>query len=256
MVEMDDHDPPTHNAHYFNNAALSDVTIHFGDDNEQLKLHRVILASSSEHFRKMFEGGFAEATAKDIHLEDDDPEALYGLLAWCYGLSYNGSHTFPVHTNYEEPLYYGSGDLDDEGHLTYMAYLYVAADKYLMLQLKEHARQNFQWATIRFVERYHGVYTDPEYLSEFVDVLEEVATVVYDALRDGAQKLRPYLASAVHEYIGYLVDDEHFKKLMVDIPELSRDLLVMGTKRTPGYTYLNYTGRRPTLDGFVVPEDE
>ncbi|KAF2162872.1 hypothetical protein M409DRAFT_26727 [Zasmidium cellare ATCC 36951] len=215
-------------AHYFITATFSDVTIHL-DNGDQVKAHKVILAAHSEHFRKMFESVFVKSSARDVCLHDDDAEELYGLLAWCYGLLYDGTHTFPKQSSADYLFSYGARVTYDPSRLQYLVNLHTTADKYMVLQLKVHAMENFALAMEQLVRRYVSLMADEEEEDRFMSVLEEIATLTYNGPEHRVKELRPALANGVHSHEVRLVDKERFKKLMVELPELCFDMLALGT---------------------------
>ncbi|KAK4502336.1 hypothetical protein PRZ48_005761 [Zasmidium cellare] len=210
-------------ARYFNNSAHSDVTIHFSD--RQVKAHKIVLASQSEHFRAMFEGGFAEATSRDIHLHEDDPEAMYGALAWCYGLLYDGKTTFESWRldSMEDPW-----KRTERDQWTYLINLYATGGKYLMPKMQAHAEEHF---TLRmkfakspryaaFVPRHGPVFRDT-----WMGRWPTPAKLLYHTLGDCAKELRPAFVKAFWVLAPAFKDTEMFNQLMVEIPELALDML-------------------------------
>ncbi|ROV90761.1 hypothetical protein VMCG_09411 [Cytospora schulzeri] len=63
---------------FYNNPSLSDVTLVFSG--RRLPVHKVILAAKNKYFR-----AFAEATATEVELHDDNPDALERLIKCLYG---------------------------------------------------------------------------------------------------------------------------------------------------------------------------
>ncbi len=71
----------------FNNPTYSDIQIKLIDSLENstvLSLHRVILASKSEFFDRMFQSGMREAEQKTVEVQVSDLEEAIELLKWMY----------------------------------------------------------------------------------------------------------------------------------------------------------------------------
>lgn len=58
-----------------------------GPNKQSWMLHEYLLCDRVDFFRKAFQGGFKEATTKEIHLEEDDPGAFGLFVEWLYGSS-------------------------------------------------------------------------------------------------------------------------------------------------------------------------
>ncbi|KAI4931170.1 hypothetical protein J4E85_003759 [Alternaria conjuncta] len=64
---------------------LSDITIRYGPIGERIfEAHRIVLSSKSYWFKAAFTGGFAESSARDITLKEDDPDALKTMREFAY----------------------------------------------------------------------------------------------------------------------------------------------------------------------------
>lgn len=61
------------------------VKVHVGPKRKLWDLHEDLLCDRSEYFRSAFQGGFKEATEKQIHLKEEDPEAFALFVDWLYG---------------------------------------------------------------------------------------------------------------------------------------------------------------------------
>lgn len=169
-----------------------------------------------------------EASSRDIHLHDDDADAIYGLLAFCYGLRYEGNRTWHEATVSGIVNYHG----DNEGqHLRYIISLYVVGGKYMLPQLEAHAEANFT-AVMEALVREDDVFHENSLQGdELALVFESTATLLYANFGDNVKKLRPALARTIQSHAAGLVDNETFKQLMMPIPELSFDVLALATKK-------------------------
>ncbi|CAI5482514.1 unnamed protein product [Closterium sp. Yama58-4] len=95
-------------------AAFCDVTLR-PHEGEALKAHRCILATWSPVFAKMFSSGLQEEKKSSVHIQDTDGPTLEKLISFMY-----------------------SGELPLETATMQEVKLLVAADKYQVLELKEH----------------------------------------------------------------------------------------------------------------------
>lgn len=68
---------------FYKNESLSDVVLVFSG--RRVPVHRVILPAQNKYLSGFFEESFAEATAQQVELHDDNPEALERLLKCLYG---------------------------------------------------------------------------------------------------------------------------------------------------------------------------
>ncbi|CAI5484951.1 unnamed protein product [Closterium sp. Yama58-4] len=95
-------------------AAFCDVTLR-PREGEAIKAHRCILATWSPVFAKMFSSGLQEETKSSVHIQDTGGPTLEKLISFMY-----------------------SGDLPMKSATMPKIKLLVAADKYQVLELKEH----------------------------------------------------------------------------------------------------------------------
>ncbi|KAI4640053.1 hypothetical protein J4E93_008853 [Alternaria ventricosa] len=70
---------------YSDSKVLSDITIRYGASGERtFEGHRLLLSAKSYWFKAAFTGQFAESSAKEITLKEDDPDALRAMLNYAY----------------------------------------------------------------------------------------------------------------------------------------------------------------------------
>ncbi|KAI4659426.1 uncharacterized protein J4E78_005854 [Alternaria triticimaculans] len=70
---------------YSNSRVLSDITIRYGVSGERtFEAHKVVLSAMSYWFKAAFTGQFAESSAREITLKEDDPDALLLMLNFAY----------------------------------------------------------------------------------------------------------------------------------------------------------------------------
>ncbi|GAB7324721.1 hypothetical protein MBLNU13_g08580t1 [Cladosporium sp. NU13] len=110
---------------FLDDPTLSDVTIRLSD--RSLYAHHIVLCHGSEYFAKMLTGRFQESSSKEIELHGDDPDAIFALLRFLYGLPYDAEANSKWLTS-----------------LTPHAQVYVVADKYQLEPLKEAIAENMR----------------------------------------------------------------------------------------------------------------
>ncbi|KAK5170355.1 uncharacterized protein LTR77_004942 [Saxophila tyrrhenica] len=190
---------------YFNSPTHSDVTINFSG--HQLKAHKIVLSSASDYFQTAFEQRvFQEANTNEIHLQDDDPHALTGLIAWIYRKHYYGRGGYPD----ELP--------DRDFDLEYLADVHVTAKKYLV----HFAAQNFA-GRLRY---------EVETCVDDAEEVDAVARFVYCKRKDAAVEPRPAVVKCV---VRMLIDNggkvkAMVRKLFADVPELAFDVVLQLAK--------------------------
>lgn len=244
---------------YFDSPTHSDVTVHFNGDS--IFAHKIILAQGSEYFRNAFEGAFKvritpgrseheadhlgqESGTKEIHLKDDEPHAVKGLVAWLYGLHYDGTVT----AQYTKANHVES----DEGgtaYAKYLVHLHIAASKYMVGCLQSHIASHFP-----------SVLTNIDKLSGYVEHADDVARHVYLEHADEATELRQHIVAHFRGHLARISKMADFRKLLLDVPELSADLVEASApvRQATGGTMrktLAATVRQPTAATMRQPTD-
>ncbi|KAG8627798.1 hypothetical protein KVT40_003671 [Elsinoe batatas] len=67
---------------YFKNKSLSDITLVL--QGRQIPAHRIVLASESFFFDKLFNGNFSDSSSPVLNLEHDDPDTLEQMVRFMY----------------------------------------------------------------------------------------------------------------------------------------------------------------------------
>jgi speckle-type POZ protein len=101
----------THLDGLFNSMQFSDVILHIGD--REFRAHKLILATRSEVFAAMFQHPTKEKLTNQIEIEDIEPDVFQELLRFMY-----------------------TGRLSITSMETMATRLFIAADKYLLVELK------------------------------------------------------------------------------------------------------------------------
>ncbi|KAI4947350.1 hypothetical protein J4E91_006702 [Alternaria rosae] len=70
---------------YSDSKVLSDITIRYGALGERtFEAHRILLSAKAYWFKAAFTGQFAESSAREITLKEDDSDALLTMLNFAY----------------------------------------------------------------------------------------------------------------------------------------------------------------------------
>lgn len=154
---------------------------------------------------------------------------MYGALAWRYGLYYDGKATFQNMTggpsDFSRPSNYSSKRTQTEHH-SYIINLYATGGKYMMPKVQAHAEEHFNARMNRVKPDWWKVMRDHVRLQDTWMKGDQVcATLLYRTLGDSVKKLRPAFARAMWLIAPGVRDNEKFRQLMVDIPELALEML-------------------------------
>ncbi|KAI7199950.1 hypothetical protein D0869_05298 [Hortaea werneckii] len=178
----------------FTSEEHSDLTIICQD--RQWKAHKFLLCAQSEWFRKACAGPWKEGKEGTITLKEDDPQVIEAMLHWFY------EYDYVTPQDQERPLV-----LDLE--------VYIAAEKYLLPNLKRLAATKFEqraekdWKSNRFVGAIFGAY----------NCLPESDRVLKQKI---ARIVSKHRIDLFHPVKG----SETFKVLAVKVPEFGRDVLI------------------------------
>ncbi|XP_058836298.1 BTB/POZ domain-containing protein 2-like [Topomyia yanbarensis] len=75
--------------HLINNQFMSDIVFIVGEQKQRIYAHKLFLITASEFFTTMFTGGFKEASASEITLDDTDPTIFLEILRFIYSRTMN-----------------------------------------------------------------------------------------------------------------------------------------------------------------------
>ncbi|KAI7321430.1 hypothetical protein KC326_g2239 [Hortaea werneckii] len=209
---------------YFDSKTMSDVTVVFDTEHGTctISAHKIVLAQSSDFFKKAFIGNFKEASSAQIRLHDDNPFALFSLLAYCYGLRFDGRSEYSK-TDI-------SIDCDDHGaaYVQHQVDVYVVADKYGVVNLCTDIQTKLPGLLSRITSPSHSAAQYPKYL-------DQVARHIYLVHPVAAKQLRKPIVDMFAKHVKSWVGTEEFERLVLDLPEfaveLFRALAGEGTKQ-------------------------
>ncbi|KAG7005939.1 hypothetical protein G7Y79_00017g043210 [Physcia stellaris] len=109
----------------FDGASM--VTLLVGEKENPFHVHMEMICNESAFFKSAFMGAgqFEETAQKSMKLPEDDPETIDRMIQWIY------FKTYPYDRKAAR-----EGHQDAQSALWQLAYLYVAADKYGIIALK------------------------------------------------------------------------------------------------------------------------
>lgn len=194
-------------------CAFSDFKIICGAEYD---VDRIILASHSGYFKRLFESEHRDIAGSKLTLSVDSCAAVSAMIQYFYGLSYD-KHLI-------EPLARRHGFVVPENLLYFHSTVFTVANKYDVPGLKDLALEKFHGAAT--VYNYGGPQSPgPEMLAT---ALMEAVPHVCQHTPVGDNRLREFVVSR------FAVDDRRllkvcekamFDKLVMDVPEFARDLI-------------------------------
>jgi speckle-type POZ protein len=181
----------------------------------EFKIHKLILATSSNFFAKAFNGDWkvsqpcpispaSDATNLEnkesedgvVDLSDNDPAAIEAMLEFMY--------TY----DYEQPI-------DNTRPAVFHARMYKLADRYDVPELRKLARKKFK-QSLRALCRDKK---DEDYTSFLLAVAE-----VYENAPPNDKCLRKIVGKIASQHTETLMDDDKFQELMDSVPGFSADI--------------------------------
>ncbi|KAI8648938.1 BTB domain-containing protein [Fusarium sp. Ph1] len=173
---------------YYNAAALSDAAVVC--DDQEFKVHRVILSAHSKYFATELNGSWKESAEKKIEIKDFDVSVVEAMLRFMYSFDY--SNTYGAST------------------MVYEAQVYQIADKYDIPALKEHSKSKFGAAI-----------TTGWSLDDFPLAI----TVAYASTPSEDRGLRDLAVEVSRKNIDKLLGHDGFCELLRKTPDFSADLI-------------------------------
>ncbi|CAK4030352.1 BTB POZ domain [Lecanosticta acicola] len=174
---------------YYNSPIFSDVVICF--DNRRVYAHKIILSLASPYFRSAFAGLFRESSSKEMSLhDDDDHEAVDGMLRHIYGLDHGAAAQSPG------PYF--------------SLRIFAVAGKYGLPKLLDKAVQEV-WRELE------TGWDMPTFVPMVYSIYEEVP-------RHGGQ-LRGLVQGVCVKHFMDLMQMEEFEEMLLKVPDLSVQLL-------------------------------
>ncbi|KGO37196.1 Uncharacterized protein PEX1_065780 [Penicillium expansum] len=110
---------------FFISSQFSDLVVK--TEEQEFKLHRLIVCGQSEYFARLYQGNWAETADNTIQLNDDDPRAIEAMIHFMYGIDYDSS----------------GNELGRISPMIFNVRLYQVADKYFVPRLKQRAKEKF-----------------------------------------------------------------------------------------------------------------
>jgi len=199
-----------------------------GKGNVLFQVHLRVLCDASPVFNAAFHGGFLEASNRSMDLPEDDPEAFERLVQWLYCKVYDKPHF--------------AGEPCDDDQIGYMdlAKLYVAADKFGIIGLKNDVMDRWceahsTTAEAPFTEVLDYVYENTTSKSKLREVIVAIYVweIDYEWYQDAQQTLRkrPEFATDVaiamaqkmmdSKQSPFILDSSRFHEAVADRVEAS-----------------------------------
>lgn len=175
------------------------------------KVHKFCLCAHSDFFQSTCGGEFKEAKESKVDLKDDDPQAVEGLIHYCYNFDY------PDHINGQAGV----------SPLVLDIRVFAIADKYFVEPLKQLAIKKFEtrvkteWDTAAFAD---------------------AAGEVYQSTAQGPNPLKSIVVSTVKEHSTGLLDeskqDSQFLKILSTTTAFGADVSIALAKPSDTSTKL------------------
>ncbi|KAI6851023.1 hypothetical protein KC332_g322 [Hortaea werneckii] len=222
---------------YFDSKTMSDVTVVFDTEHGtcSISAHKIVLAQSSDFFKKAFIGNFKvhlsstlaklpkrsakltpppsqEATSAEIRLHDDNPFALFSLLASCYGLRFDGRSEY---SKTDIPI---ACDPAGAAYVQHQINVYVVADKYGVGNLCTNILTKLPGLLARITA------PSPHSAAQYPTHLDQVARHIYLGHPVAAKLLRKPVVEMFAKHVKSWVGTAEFERLVLDLPEFSVEL--------------------------------
>ncbi|GAB7327854.1 hypothetical protein MBLNU13_g11644t1 [Cladosporium sp. NU13] len=188
-------------------SLFSDLAITCGD--KEWKVHKAILWIQSEYFRKLLCGKFKEANATTLDLSADDPTVLAALIHYFYN--------FTLREN---------SDASAGSNSSHFVHVYAIADKYDVPHLRTLAKLRLQ-----------KTFNTQTALEDHADLIETVRAVdecsPHRFSLEGENGLWAVMLPVMKSNIAVLLQNEAFKELLLELPDLNFRLLAMLDSAAP-----------------------
>ncbi|KAH9207826.1 hypothetical protein DL95DRAFT_468345 [Leptodontidium sp. 2 PMI_412] len=195
---------------FFDSPTFSDLSIRFSG--REIRAHKIILCSQARWFTVACEGGFLEASMLTIVLEDDNPNAIDGMLRYLYGFDPMEScgSSLPAVT------------------LKHVVYLYATADKYDVPHLRGEMLSSFKDRAERL---WHILWLS----GKLADIIESV----YDYTPPNDSMRQAVVRFSVDNLSTLLQNSpERFRALLEDIPDFGTDIIMNLLQKSSTSFYL------------------
>ncbi|KAI1326540.1 BTB/POZ protein [Xylariaceae sp. FL0255] len=198
---------------FFNNGTFSDAAVHC--QGQIFKVHSLVLSMHSEFFARAFNGPWKESSnGRHIDLEEVEVPVVEAMLHFMY------------HFEYTHPAGFYPLQFD--------AMVYSIADRYIIPQLKEYARKNFEtgirqnWGQS---EEAFEMEADEKTEVEVPEDLPSVVFEVYETTPESDRTLRDLVVGICHRNNAIFSQDETFQATLSEVPSFAADLVVYGAQK-------------------------
>lgn len=148
-----------------------------------------------------------------MHLQDDDPHAIRGLIAWLYSLKYDGKDKYATNLKSFSSCIDPS---DNALNCVYLMKLYAAADKYEVFSLK--AKLSRDIPTIL-----DGIGDGKDEAGGLY--LNNIARHIYAEQNHAAEVFRQDVIKILVKHMGDLSGTPEFAQLLINVPDLSAEIV-------------------------------
>ncbi|KAJ5510616.1 hypothetical protein N7453_002719, partial [Penicillium expansum] len=177
---------------FFISSQFSDLVVK--TEEQEFKLHRLIVCGQSEYFARLYQGNWAETADNTIQLNDDDPRAIEAMIHFMYGIDYDSS----------------GNELGRISPMIFNIRLYQVADKYFVPRLKQRAKEKFGQIARTCWE-----------MDDFPVAIAEA----YQCTRKDDRDLRELLVQVSRDHIVELMKSERFCSVLEETVGFAADLV-------------------------------
>lgn len=188
-------------------TSFADFKIECGD--EKYDVHRLILATHSRYFKRLFESNSKESTERKITLHDDPPTAVKAMVQYFYSLDY------ALHRD----------ELNVHVMLHVHSTIFNLADKYDIAPLKDLALEKFKAASTTDSNLVFSAVNDATEALSAATI--ETVPHVYHYVPPTDHRLRQLVVQQFRRDDRQLLHASEkgaFDRLVLKVPEFARDL--------------------------------
>lgn len=194
----------------------------------EFPVHRAVVCPQSDFLAAAFDGAFKESQTRKLQLTDEDPNTVERMLFYLYTGDYDDGRSTVLQRTSENKLNYESSAQSDKliqlrfPHLALPSsklqknvllnntYVYLLADKFRILKLKEHAKAK---------------YIDYFAIDGCLDELLATITFVYESTSADDRSLRDFVSQTCAEHRKELIVQEDFRNICNEVGSFAFDFM-------------------------------
>lgn len=175
---------------------------------KEYNVHRIILASHSGYFKRLFQSNFKEVDEQKVELKEDPEAAVAAMMRYFYSFEYSAARILLSYKKGERPGFL-------EGH----SWMFTIADKYDVPGLKDLAFSEFVG-----LAKYYQHWKDWHYMAYG---LMKAVPHIYQNTPPTDQRLRDFVVKCFSEKEDLLgaCRKDTFDAVMQEVPEFAGDLV-------------------------------